>query len=78
MARGGMRLFFVYLHNTTDVRDDEVVKVRARTKPRALRLVECNTRPNFQIGSVMTGKGLKRFDAEWHALLWGQKPQYEE
>ena len=78
MAHGGMKLFFVYLHNNTDERDDEVVKVRARTKNRALAVVEPQTRENFTVGSVMTGKGLKRFDAEWHALLWGQKPQYEE
>jgi len=78
MAHGGMRLFFVYLHNNTDVRDDEVVKVRARTKPRALALVKERVRSNFTVGKVMTNTGLKRFDAEWHALLWGGKPQYVE
>ncbi len=78
MARGGMKLFFVCVHNNTDCRDDDVIKVRARTKGNALRLVAESLRPGKTLGRVYTHKGLKRFDPEWHALLWGVEPQYEE
>lgn len=78
MAHGSLKLFFVYVHNNTDVRDDSVIKVRARTRTRAKSLVVQSERGNVSVGSVMTLKGLKRFDPEWHALLWGVEPQYVE
>lgn len=78
MARSSLKLFFVYVHNNTDVRDDNIIKVLARTKGRAKSLVSERERGNVCVGSVMTRKGLKRYDAEWHALLWGVEPEYVE
>lgn len=87
MADSRYRLFFVYLHNARDNRDDRVVKVRARTKGGAKRLVadgeglglsHFGIPDRYGIGQVFTLKGLKRYHADWHALLWGTEPEYEE
>jgi hypothetical protein len=72
MAHGSKRIFFVFLENNTDRRDDECLKVRAKTKPEAKKIAEAHCRSNFTVGKVLTSKGLKRYDPEWHALLWGQ------
>jgi hypothetical protein len=69
-----MRLFFVHLENQTDRADDDVVKVLASTKPKAKALVM--VRSNFCLSSVMTRRQFKRWDPEWHALLWGAEPSY--
>jgi hypothetical protein len=70
-------LFFVHPENQTDRADDEVVKVQARTKPKAKKLVEDRwTRRNFCMGRVMTCRQFKRWDPRWHAFLWGTPPSF--
>jgi len=71
MAHGNVRLFFVMLENHTDTRDNDCLKILAKTKPEAMRIAEAHCRSNFSVGTVFTRKGLKRYDPEWHALLWG-------
>jgi hypothetical protein len=78
MADSRNKLFFVYLSNRVDERDDEVVKVQASTKTRALKLVSDKYGCRFGIGKVMTRQGLKRFYPDWHELLWGKPPSLTE
>jgi hypothetical protein len=44
------------------------------TKYKALQLVKGKYSCKYRLGRVMTLKGLKRFEPEWHALLWGVPP----
>jgi len=74
MAHGNMRLFFAHYRNKVDHRDDGVIKIAAKTKPAAKRLAEQRCSHRFTLGRVMTRKQLRRWDPEWHALLWGQEP----
>ena len=71
MAHGSKRLFFAMLENGTDSRDNDCLKILAKTKSEARRIAEARCRYNYTVGSVFTRKGLKRYDPEWHALLWG-------
>ena len=71
MAHGNVRLFFAMLENNRDACDNECLKIRAKTKLEAKRIAEARCRSNFTVGEVLTLKGLKRYDPEWHALLWG-------
>lgn len=68
-----MKLFFAYLHNTADSQDDEVLKIKAKTKSRALDLATdyIERHGRFTLGEVMRRKRLKRAYPDWHALLWG-------
>lgn len=68
------KIFAVYLHNKADSRDDMVVKVKALSKKLAKEAVEDSENCyRFNVGNVFTLPQLKKFDPEWHALLWGQK-----
>lgn len=79
MANGSMRFYYVYMENNTDSRDDEVWKIRARTKDRAKRLAEQDSRSfRFAVRQVFTQKGIKRYDPYWHTLLWGCPPIIDE
>lgn len=74
MADSRHRLFFIYCHNRIDPKDDVVLKVMSSTKYKALQLVKGKYSCKYRLGRVMTLKGLKRFEPEWHALLWGVPP----
>lgn len=79
MANSSLKLFFVYMENNTDRQDDEVWKIRAKTKPSARKLaLNHPSAHRFTVRSVMTRKGFKRSDPEWHALLWGVEPEITE
>ena len=73
-----MKYFFVWLANQTDRQDDEVLKVRAKTKLQARRIAEeeCDDY-RFYIADVYTAQQFKKWDPWWHALLWG-KPAVNE
>jgi len=66
-----MKLFFAYLSNHTDCRDDEVIKIKARDKKQAREIAEGVCRINFTIIDIYTRQQLKRNYPEWHSLLWG-------
>jgi hypothetical protein len=78
MADSRYKLFFVYCHNNVNCADDQVIKVKAKTKVSAKRLVAGVYGHRCAIGRVYTNKGLKRFDSEWHSLLWGVPPSIVE
>lgn len=79
MAHGSMKLFFVMLFNTTDERDDDMLKIKAKTKPKAKEAAEEYVRdhPNYTVGPFYTRKTLKLCQPDWHSLLWGVEPHIE-
>jgi hypothetical protein len=76
MANGSLKLFFVMLFNKADERDDDMLKISAKTKPHAMRVARdyVQTHTNLFLGEVYTRKQLKRCQPEWHSLLWGTDP----
>ncbi len=80
MAQGSMKLFFVMLFNITDERDDDMLKIKAKTKPKAMDAAARHVADRghrFTLGEVMTLKKLKKLHPDWHALLWGVEPHIE-
>lgn len=79
MAHGSMKLFFVMLFNNTDERDDDMLKIAAKTKPKALAAAKeyVEGRSNFSLGQVYTRKQLQKCQPDWHSLLWGVEPHIE-
>lgn len=74
-----MRSWFAWLHNHTDHRDDEPIRVEARTYKEAEEAVRqvMNTYPytnRFSLGWVKTAAEFKKFDSWWYEQLRRKKP----
>lgn len=72
-----MRIYFVWLHNKADHRDDSVLKIKAQSKRQATRIAQEMCQPNFYVGRTFTRKEFKEYDPWWHSLLWGQEAANE-
>lgn len=72
-----MRYYFIWLHNKTDRQDDNVLKIRAQSKGQATRIAHQMCRPNFNIGRTFTRQEFKKYDPDWHAMVWGHKADNE-
>jgi hypothetical protein len=76
------RLYIVWLHNKTDHRDDEWIKVRAASRLRARKLGEryweARRLFNFEVGRAFTMPELKQIHPSVHMLEWGTKPWEDE
>lgn len=72
-----MRIYFAWLHNKTDQRDDEVFKIRAQSKGQAKRIAHQMCRSNFNVGRIFKRQEFKEWHPWWHSLLWGQKAHNE-
>jgi len=72
------KIFFAWLCNKVDNRDDEVVKLRASSKRQAKKIAENYVGYRFTLGNVFTQKQFKRYEPDWHALLWGQAAENED
>lgn len=69
------RLYYVYCHNRTDSRDDDVLKIRAATMGKALdHARDTMARSRWIVGVAYRGPAFKREYPEWHRLLWGVNP----
>jgi len=44
------KVYYVYMHNTTDRRDDEVFKVKASSEPEAKSEAESHSQGRFSVG----------------------------
>lgn len=67
------KIFFVWLSNTTDHRDDEPLKVLASSKDEAKEIASNHLSCRFLIRDVYTRQEFKRLDPGWHALMWSSK-----
>jgi hypothetical protein len=72
-----MRIYFVWLHNKTDCRDDDVLKIGVRSKGQATRIAHQMAQSNFSVGRTFTRQEFKKYDPEWHSLQWGHKADNE-
>lgn len=73
-----MRIYFVWLHNKTDQRDDDVLKIKAQSKGQATRIAHQMCRSNFYVGRTFTRQEFKAYDPWWHSLRWGHKADNEK
>ncbi len=66
-----MALFFVYIENNIDRSDDNVLKIKAKSKKEAEEIAsKYNNDYKETISRVFTMKEFIDFDPEWHTLLW--------
>lgn len=76
-----MALFFVCVENKVDRRDDNVLKIKAKSKKDAKVIAYDYIKEKkwkdyqniIEIGRVFSKKEFLDFDPEWHALLWGRR-----
>jgi hypothetical protein len=68
-----MRYYIVWLRNNTDIRDDEPVKIKAKSEREARDIASNYLCNRFTIRGIYTLKEFKEFDPWWHAHFWGQK-----
>lgn len=68
-----MRYYIVWLRNTTDIRDDEPVKILAESKEEAIEIASKKDPWRFTVRYAMTLKQFKRFEPWWHSHFWGRK-----
>jgi hypothetical protein len=70
MSKAHYYVFYVYCHNKTDDRDDDVVKVRATTSTKAKEKArELRDSFQFQIGSAYRVKDFRVRFPDWYDLL---------
>lgn len=73
-----MRIYFVWLHNRTDKRDDDVLKIKAQSENQATQIARQMCRSNFYVGRAFTRQEFKEYDPLWHNLRWGHKADNEQ
>jgi len=73
-----MRYYIVWLHNNTDSRDDEPIKVKAASPGDAKIYAGYYLRGRFSLGRIYTLKEFRKRDAWWAAHFWGQKAINED
>ena len=66
-------IYFVWLSNNTDNRDDEPIKVKAKSKKEAGEIAEDYLDNRFTIRRVYTRKEFKKEEPWWHATMWKWK-----
>jgi len=72
-----MPYYFAWLRNTTDIRDDEPVKIKASSMVAARNIAGQHLRGRFLIRDVYTRKQFKKLYPWWHSIMWGQKARNE-
>lgn len=66
-----MKYYIVWLRNTTDIRDDEPIKIKASSKNDASNIAKDYLRGRFLIRGVYTLPEFKKIEPWWHAHFWG-------
>jgi hypothetical protein len=69
-------IYFAYIHNNTDSRDDDVIKMDMKSFEGAEAYANSYVmgRGNCTLGKVYTRKEFKKSHPDWHSLMWGVKP----
>lgn len=70
-------IFFAWIYNHTDRRDDDVLKIEASDRQIAINhaLRWASSRGGCSLGMVYSRKEFKEEHPEWHTLLWGDKAE---
>lgn len=68
-----MKYFIAWLRNNTDIRDDEPIKIKAKDKTEATKIVSTYLRNRFSLRGVYTLSEFKKIEPWWHAQFWGKK-----
>ncbi len=71
-----MPIFYVYMTNNTDNRDDRVFKCVARSPEVAKRMAKrSDSRGRFSIGTVYLAKKFRQAHPDWYSLLSSTEPE---
>lgn len=70
-----MPIFYVYMHNKTDEKDDTVLKVVAPSSVAAKKMAGRRDRGRFTIGSAYRPKDFKIKHPDWYELLYKQSAE---
>lgn len=75
MAR--KRMYYVHLHNKTDHRDDDVVKVEAISPAKALEIARegCEARFYAGLDDVMSAATFRARSPGWYRLIASSSPK---
>jgi hypothetical protein len=67
-----MPIFYVYMNNNRDNRDDEVYKCVAKSPEAAKRMAQrSDGRDRFSVGSALKAKEFRKRYPDWYPLLSG-------
>lgn len=69
-----VKIFYVYLHNRTNSLDDNVVKVKAKSKKEVRENFEYD-RSRFSFGEAYTPAEFRKVDSFWWSLLKKQEAE---
>ena len=72
-----MPYYFAWLRNTTNFKDDEPVKIKAKSMVEARNIAVKYLEGRFLIRDIYTRKQFKKFHPWWHSIMWGQKARNE-
>jgi len=70
-----MPIFYVYLHNKTDCRDDEVRKVKAATPKEAKEIASSRDSWRWNVGRAYRAKDFRKAHPDWYSLLSSVKAE---
>lgn len=73
-----MPIFYVYLHNKVDSRDDDVYKCRASSPQVAKRMARNSKGDRFNIGRTFRPKEFRKRHRDWYDLISGWEPEEVE
>lgn len=68
-----MAIYFAWLRNNTDIRDDEPLKIEANSLDEAHKIAYRHLDNRFTIKAVYSRKEFKKVEPWWHAMLWGSE-----
>ena len=66
-------IYYAWLRNNTDIRDDEPLKIEAKSKEEAEEIAGNHLGNRFTIRAIYTRKEFKKTEPWWHAMLWKVK-----
>lgn len=60
-----MPIYYVQLQNNTDCRDDDVIRVRAKSRNAAYKVARYHCPSNYSIGTVYSASKFRKEDPEY-------------
>jgi len=67
-----MPIFYVYMRNNTDRRDDEVYKFIAKSPAAAKKMAQRkDSRGRFSVGSALRARDFRKQYPDWYSLISG-------
>lgn len=69
-------IYFAWINNWTDRRDDDVLKIEVNSQEEAVKYAQgwCKNRGGCSVGYVVDRRTFKKREPGWHTLMWGSEP----